>query len=119
MNVGVPKETWPGETRVAIVPAAVPPLLKSGISTVIVEQGAGVAAGYPDELYRAQGATIAPRADVFRDSDIVLQVRSTPVDPALRTNQVVIGFADPLGSPGTMREFAKAGATAFSMELMP
>jgi NAD(P) transhydrogenase subunit alpha len=119
MKVGIPKETWPGETRVALVPAAVPPLVKAGLQ-VVVEEGAGVAAGFPDDMYRAQGATTAARGDLFRSADIILQVRATPAAPALlRSGQAVIGFADPLGAPQAVHDIAATGATLFSMELMP
>jgi NAD(P) transhydrogenase subunit alpha len=119
MTVGIPKETWPGETRVAVVPAAVAGLVKSGLE-VAVEQGAGAAAGFTDEAYRAQGASIVSRADVFSGSDILLQVRATPGQPALlRKGQAVIGFADPLGAPDGVRAIAATGATLLSMELMP
>jgi NAD(P) transhydrogenase subunit alpha len=119
MKVGIPKETWPGETRVAVVPAAVPGLLKAGLE-VAVEAGAGTAAGFPDEMYRAQGATLASRSDVFRTSDILLQVRAAPADgSSLRSGQTVIGFADPLGAPDVIRSMAPSGINLFSMELMP
>jgi H+-translocating NAD(P) transhydrogenase subunit alpha len=119
MKVGIPKETWPGETRVAVVPAAVAGLVKAGLE-VAVEQDAGTAAGFPDDAYRAQGAAIVSRADIFRTSDVLLQVRATPGDPALlRRGQAVIGFADPLGAPQGVRDIAATGATLLSMELMP
>jgi NAD(P) transhydrogenase subunit alpha len=118
MKVGVPKETWPGETRVALIPASIAALRKSGLE-VAVEQGAGTAAGFPDDAYVAQGAIVAPRADVFASAGIVLQVRATPADPLLRPGQAAIGFADPLGAPQAIREAAATGATVFAMELMP
>ncbi len=119
MRVGIPKETWPGETRVAVIPTAIPGLLKSGLD-VAVESGAGKAAGFPDEGYRSQGATVVSRPELFKTSDIVLQVRATPADPsALRSGQTVIGFADPLGSPQAIRQIAPTGVNLFSMELMP
>jgi NAD(P) transhydrogenase subunit alpha len=119
MRVGIPKETFPGETRVALVPAAVPPLVKSGLE-VVVESGAGVAAGFPDEMYRTQGAALASRQEVFGTSDIVLQVRAVPAEASLlRRGQTVIGFADPLGAPRTIKEIAPSGVNLFSMELMP
>ena len=119
MRVGVPKETWPGETRVAVVPAAVPPLIKAGLE-VVVESGAGAAAGFPDEGYTSHGATLASRADVFRTADIILQVRAVPAEAALlRSGQSVIGFADPLGDPDQVRALAPTGVSLFSMELMP
>jgi len=119
MRVGIPKETWPGEARVAVVPAAVPGLLKAGLE-VAVEAGAGTAAGFPDEMYRTQGATLLARSELFKSSDIVLQVRATPAEPSsLRSGQTVIGFADPLGAPQVIRDLAPAGVNLFSMELMP
>jgi H+-translocating NAD(P) transhydrogenase subunit alpha len=119
MRVGIPKETWPGETRVAVIPAAVPGLLKAGLD-VAVEVGAGTAAGFTDDMYRAQGATLVGRSDLFQSSDIVLQVRATPADPSsLRSGQTAIGFADPLGAPEAIRALAPTGVNLFSMELMP
>ncbi len=119
MRVGVPRETYPGETRVAVIPAGVATLVKSGLK-VTVEEGAGSAAGFTDEAYRAQGAELASRSTLFGTSDILLQVRAIPADRALlRRDQAVIGFADPLGAPEAIREVAPTGATLLSMELMP
>jgi len=119
MRVGVPRETWPGERRVALIPAAAAALKKSGLD-VVVEQDAGAEAGFPSAAYEAAGATVAPRRDVFATADILLQVRSTPPETAsLRRGQTTIGFADPLGTPEAIRALAGAGAMAFSMELMP
>src|SRR3954447_6546923 len=119
MKVGIPKETWPGETRVAVVPAAIAGLVKAGLA-VAVEHDAGTAAGFTDDAYRAQGATIVSRPEVFGTSDVLLQVRATPGEPALlRRGQAVIGFADPLGGPDGVRAVAASGASLLSMELMP
>ena len=118
MKVGVPRETFPGETRVAVIPAGITTLVKAGLQ-VAVEQGAGVAAGFLDEAYRAQGAELLPRAALFKTSDIVLQVRAVPADSELRPGQAVIGFADPLGAPQAIQHVASTGATMLSMELMP
>src|SRR6266540_5083748 len=119
MKVGVPRETWPGENRVALTPAAAAALKKSGVD-VVVEEDAGLAAGFPSGAYEQAGATVAPRDVVFSSADIVLQVRSVPPDAGrLRRGQVVIGFADPLGEPEAIRVLAQAGVTALSMELMP
>jgi NAD(P) transhydrogenase subunit alpha len=118
MNVGIPRESWPGETRVSIIPAAVPTLTKAGLE-VVVERGAGVAAGFTDDAYAAQGARLADRPDVFA-ANIVLQVRASPADAAFyRPGQVVIGFADPLGAPAAIKALSATGATILSMELMP
>ena len=119
MRVGVPRETWPGERRVALIPAAAAALKKTGLD-VVVEQDAGAEAGFPSAAYEAAGASVVPRREVFGSADILLQVRSTPPDTSsLRRGQTVVGFADPLGSPDAIRALAGAGVTAFSMELMP
>jgi NAD(P) transhydrogenase subunit alpha len=118
MKVGIPKESGPGETRVALIPAGVAALVKAGLQ-VAVESGAGLAAGFTDEAYASQGAAIVSRSDALTTSDVLLQVRAVPPSNGLRSGQIVIGFADPLGSPKAIRDVAATGATLFSMELMP
>ena len=127
MIVGVPRESFPGERRVALVPVVVPNLTKAGFE-VLVEAGAGAGAGYPDTEYLSKGAKIvASRAEVFRSADIVVQVlcygsndKTGKADvPLYRTGQVLIGFLRPLGSIETIQEIASKGVTAFSVELMP
>jgi NAD(P) transhydrogenase subunit alpha len=119
MRVGIPKELTPGETRVAVIPAAIPGLTKAGLD-VAIEPGAGVAAGFTDDAYVSHGAALVTRSELFANAEVVLQVRATPGDPGLlRPGQAVIGFADPLGAPAAIRDFAQTGATLLSMELMP
>src|SRR5467141_2543881 len=127
MIVGVPRETFPGERRVALVPAVLPTLAKAGLE-VVVEAGAGVEAGYPDADYAAKGAKILPdRAEVFRTADIITQVlcygsndRTGKTDlPLFHRDQVLVGFLRPLGSVETISEIAAKGVTSFSVELMP
>ena len=127
MIVGVPRESFPGERRVALVPATIPNLIKAGLE-VLVEAGAGDAAGYPDADYAAKGAKIAAdRAEVFRAADIVVQIlcygsndKTGKADvPLFRKGQVLIGFLRPLGSIETIQEIAAKGVTSFSVELMP
>src|SRR5271157_119433 len=127
MILGVPKESYPGERRVALVPAVIPNLSKAGFE-VIVEASGGVGAGYPDADYIAKGAKmVAARNDVFKTADVVVQVLSPGSNDKsgkadillLRRDQVLIGFLRPLGSLDTLREIAATGATAFSIELMP
>ena len=127
MIVGVPRESFPGERRVALVPAVVPGLTKAGFE-VAVEAGAGAEAGYPDKDYAAKGARILPqRADVFRSADVVVQVLchgsndKTGKDdlPLLRRDQTLIGFLRPLGTLETITDIAGRGVTSFSIELMP
>jgi len=125
--VGVPKESYPGERRVALVPAAIPNLTKAGLE-VVVEAGAGLQAGYPDAAYVEKGAKILPdRAAVFSTADIVLQVLcygSNDITgkadlPLYRRGQALIGFLRPFGSAEVAGQIAHAGVTAFSVELMP
>ncbi|HTF22497.1 MAG TPA: Re/Si-specific NAD(P)(+) transhydrogenase subunit alpha [Candidatus Limnocylindria bacterium] len=127
MIVGVPRETFPGERRVALVPAAIPNLTKAGLE-VVVEAGAGAGAGYPDADFTAKGVKIAAdRAEVFRAADIVVQIlcygsndKTGKADvPLFRRGQVLIGFLRPLGSIETLQEIAGKGVTSFSVELMP
>ena len=118
MRVGIPKETWPGETRVAVIPAGAAALKKAGLD-VAIERGAGTAAGFPDAAYEAQGAAVLDRAELLANAEVVLQVRATPVNGGLHQGQTVIGFADPLGAPDAVRNAAATGATLLSMELMP
>jgi NAD(P) transhydrogenase subunit alpha len=127
MIVGVPRESFPGERRVAMVPAVIPSLTKAGLE-VVVEAGAGKEAGYLDTEYAAKGAKILrTRAEVFAAADIVVQVlcygsndKTGKADvPLYRPNQVLIGFMRPLGSLETIQEIASKGVSAFSIELMP
>lgn len=127
MIVGIPRESFPGERRVALVPAVVPVLAKAGMD-VVVEAGAGVEAGYPDDTYTEKGAKIiAQRAEVFGAADVVVQVlcygsndKTGRADLLLlRREQVLIGFLRPLGDVQTIQEIAARGVTAFSVELMP
>jgi NAD(P) transhydrogenase subunit alpha len=118
MRIGVPKESWPGEARVALVPSGIAPLTKAGLQ-IAVEHDAGLRAGFPDEAYHAQGAAIVSRNELFQTCEIVLQVRAIPADSELRSGQTAIGFADPLGAPQAIKEVAGTGVTMFSMELMP
>jgi NAD(P) transhydrogenase subunit alpha len=119
MKVGVPRETWPGEHRVSLIPPAAAALKKAGLD-VVVEHDAGAAAGFPSSAFEQAGASVTSRDNVFATADILLHVRAVPADLArLRRGQAVIGFADPLGGPDAIRELAQTGVTAFSMELMP
>ena len=118
MRVGIPRELTPGEARVAVIPAGVAALIKPGLQ-VAIEHDAGIAAGFPDSEYQARGAELLSRADLFEASDIILTIRAALPQASLRAGQVVIGFADPLGSPEAIQELASTGITLFSMELMP
>jgi NAD(P) transhydrogenase subunit alpha len=125
--VGVPRETYPGERRVALVPAVIPALAKAGLE-VVIEPHAGEEAGYPDSAYVEKGGKIlADRAAVFAAADIIAQVLcygsndvSGQADlPLLRREQVLIGFLRPFGSAEVVEQIAGAGVTSFSVELIP
>ena len=74
MIVGVPRETYPGERRVALVPGVLTSLTKAGME-VVIEAGAGASAGYPDADYTAKGARVVPdRGEVFHIADVIVQV---------------------------------------------
>ncbi len=117
MIIGVPREVFPGERRVALAPAVIPNLAKAGFE-VHVEAGAGAGAGYLDADYAAKGAKIvAARSEVFRAA---ADDKAGAGDLALlRRGQILVGFLRPLGSLDTLQEIAATGVTSFSVELMP
>ena len=127
MIVGVPREGYPGERRVALVPAMLPNLKKAGLD-VLIEAGAGQAAGYLDAEYVEKGAKMAAnRKEVFATADIIVQFlchgandKTGSADlPLLRKGQALVGFLRPLGTVKTVQEIAERGVTSFSVELMP
>jgi H+-translocating NAD(P) transhydrogenase subunit alpha len=125
--VGVPKEIYPGERRVALTPVVVPMLAKAGIE-VVIEAGAGERAGYLDALYQEKGAKVlSDRASVFAQSDIVAQVLCHGANdktgandlPLMRKGQVLVGFMRPLAAAETIQQIAHTGVSAYSVELIP
>lgn len=127
MIVGVPKESYPGERRVALVPVVIASLAKAGLE-VVVESGAGIEAGYPDAAYAEKGAKILPdRAAVFASAEIIVQVLSYGSNDVtgqsdlrlMRRGQTLVGFLRPFGSAEIMQEIAGAGVSAYSVEFMP
>ena len=127
MIIGIPKESFPGERRVAMVPSVVPSLTKAGFE-VAIEAGAGVSAGYLDKDYADKGARILPsRAEVFKTADVVVQVlcygsndKTGKDDVALyRSGQFLVGFLRPMGALETLKDIAAKGVASFSVELMP
>jgi NAD(P) transhydrogenase subunit alpha len=125
--VGIPKETFPGERRVAMAPDVLQTLLRSG-AQVWIEPGAGVEAGFTDAAYAAKGAKIASgRDEIFSGSDVVLQVRTYGANPEngkadlarMKKGLIVVGFTESLSEPALSEGFASAGVTLFSLELLP
>ena len=125
-TVGVPRETFPGERRVALTPKACDALIKAKFQ-VIVEYASGLDAGFPDEEYSKRGVRLGTRAEVFAAADVIAQARAGGANPGLsrddialmRPGQMLIGFGDPLTSPRECVALAEAGVSFFAMELVP
>ena len=121
MRIGVPKETWPGELRAALVPAGVKKLSGLGFS-VTVETGIGAGARIPDEEYRSAGASIAPDArSAVANADIVARVRKPREDDlvGLASGVVHVSFLDPFNERALVASLASKGITGISMEMVP
>ncbi|HLX22964.1 MAG TPA: Re/Si-specific NAD(P)(+) transhydrogenase subunit alpha [Usitatibacter sp.] len=119
--IGVPKEAFPGEKRVATVPEVIPKLAKLGFS-VIVQAGAGEEASLSDEAYAAAGATIVPdAASVWSKADIIFKVRAPGVEevPLLREGQVLVSFIWPAQNPDLMKSLAARKVTVLAMDSVP
>jgi NAD(P) transhydrogenase subunit alpha len=118
MKVGVPRETTPGEQRVALVPELIAKLAKAKLD-VIIESGAGEAASWADRAYEETGARVVP--DVWPQADVLLKVQPPSVEEVRRLRQgaVLIGFLQPYTNAEVIGALAKQGVAAFAMELMP
>jgi NAD(P) transhydrogenase subunit alpha len=118
--VAVLRDTAEGERRVALIPASLPALIKSGLE-IVVETGAGASAGFPDAAYVEKGARIAAtRTEALSAADVALQVRPLRGDLAgLAARHAIVGFLDPLAAPQAIQKFASGGGTAFALELLP
>src|SRR5688500_60266 len=127
MLIGVPREIAPGERRVALVPDVVQQLTRAG-HQVVVERGAGRAAGFTDESYTGAGCDLADRAeDVYRNAAVILKIQrplaDTPADRSeldmLKPGSALVGLLQPSGDPQLFAQLAERNITAFSMELVP
>ncbi|MEZ5551978.1 MAG: Re/Si-specific NAD(P)(+) transhydrogenase subunit alpha [Pseudomonadales bacterium] len=121
MLIGVPKETWQGELRAALVPQNAKKLIGAGFE-VAVEAGAGIASGYRDEDYAEAGAAIeSDRTRLLSSADILLRVRKPDLAEVsqLKTGAVHISFLDPFNEKGLVDALAARGVTAISMEMIP
>jgi proton-translocating NAD(P)+ transhydrogenase subunit alpha len=118
MIVGIPRETTAGERRVALVPDLVARLAKAGLD-VLLEKGAGQAAGFPDASYEEKGARLGP--DALGPADVVLKVQPPTAQEIARLKEgaVLIGLLQPYSSAETMKALAARKVTAFAMELLP
>jgi NAD(P) transhydrogenase subunit alpha len=119
VKVSVPRESAAGERRVALVPDAAARLAKLGVD-VLVESGAGAAAGFGDDAYRDAGATVGSREDAFA-GDVVVKVQKPTADEVglLRQGSVLIAFLQPLTDKEGVERLGAAGVTAFAMESVP
>ncbi len=121
MLIGVPTEIVPGERRVALVPETVARLAKAG-NSVLIQRGAGTAASFVDDAYQSAGATLArDAAEVYATADFIAKVaRPTPAELALvQSGKTLLALLAPLGDPGSVEAYARAGITALSMDAIP
>ncbi len=119
MKVAVVKESAPGERRVALVPETVPKLTQAGLE-VLVEEGAGDGAWFPDSAYTAAGAKVVGTEEAYA-ADVILTV-TRPDEAAiarLRAGQAVFGMLSPLIEPQLAAELARHGVTAVSLDGLP
>ncbi len=121
MKIGVPKEIYAGERRVATTPDVVTELKKLGFE-VAIEAGAGSAASYTDAAYAAAGCEIVKKAaDIWKHSDIVLKVRApdSKESKLLRSDQTLISFLWPAQNPDMLKDLTDRGVTAMAMDSIP
>src|SRR5258708_27872350 len=125
MRIAVPKERRPEEARVAASPDTVKRMVAMGLE-VAVETGAGAGAAFPDRAYAALGATVAPdAASTLAGADVVLKGQRPVLDDGaselvgMKPGAVLIAMLQPLQHPDEVAAYAKAGITAFAMELIP
>ena len=120
MKVAVVKENAPSERRVALVPETVPKVIAAG-AEVIVENGAGAAAWFPDSAYAKAGAVICSAAELYAKADVILTVTRPGPEAVsqLRAGQAVFGMLSTLTNPERARELAEQGVTAVSLDGLP
>ncbi|MBI4264952.1 MAG: Re/Si-specific NAD(P)(+) transhydrogenase subunit alpha [Acidobacteria bacterium] len=119
--IGVPRETFPGETRVALIPQHAGQLVRD-THAVVVQRGAGHAASFADDQYEAAGATLASDADaVFEQAEIVVKVRPPAEDEAakMKRGAIYLGFLSPATHGASVRSLAQQGVTAYALEYVP
>lgn len=127
MIIGVLKESFSGENRVALTPANIKSLGKNKYLNFCVEAGAGLASGIADTDYESAGAKIVSQSEVWSMADIICQVHTAGSNPSaaeaelsqIKAGQIVVGMADPLANPAFAQSIADKGATAIALELVP
>ena len=121
MQIGVLKETHPGENRVAVIPDTVKKLVKLG-AELTVEAGLGQGSGFADNEYADAGATVASgRNDILSQSDIILRIRKPETSDASKLKQgcIHISYLDPFNEGELVDSLAQNGVSAISMEMIP
>lgn len=120
MKIGVPKETWPGEQRTALVPANAKKFINAGFS-IVVESGTGAAAGFTDKDYEDAGASVTSNRGDVLGADIVARVRKPASDEIAQHKQgaISISFLDPFNERSLVQDIAQQGITGISMEMIP
>jgi proton-translocating NAD(P)+ transhydrogenase subunit alpha len=127
MTIGIPKESFPGERRVALTPASVLKLVEAG-HEILIESEAGEGAGYTDQDFKQTGASIVPsRNKLFASAQVVLQVLALSANPPagladlelMSPAQVLIAFLRPFGNKENLMQLAQSQVTAFAIELLP
>lgn len=124
LTVGVPLETFPNERRVALTPQNTVLLLKKGVSKVLVERNAGAAAQFPDEHYKAAGATLVSREELYASSDVLFKVRPPTLGSEidnLRKGSTLISFLYPVQNKPIVDALATRNAelNVFAMDKIP
>ncbi|MGD9896461.1 MAG: Re/Si-specific NAD(P)(+) transhydrogenase subunit alpha [Candidatus Methylacidiphilaceae bacterium] len=114
------RETLPGENRVAFIPEGIPALTKLGFE-VVLESGAGEAAGFPDQAYRERGARLESRSSVLGQAQVLCQFHAPPSEAvqALSPGAMVISLLYPLTRLPLVAAMAKQGLTVFALDLLP
>jgi len=125
LTVGIVRETFPNERRVAITPQNVILLLKKGFSKVLIERGAGTEAQFPDSAYEKAGATLGDSKSVWGQSDIIMKVRAPSFEgdisevDRLKEGATLISFIYPAQNKKVVEKLASRGTTAFAMDMIP
>ncbi|KAL1676988.1 NAD(P) transhydrogenase beta subunit-domain-containing protein [Schizophyllum commune] len=120
LSVGVPKEIFPNERRVALTPANAALLRKKGFKQVLIERGAGAEAQFTDAAYEAAGATLVSRDELFTGSDITLKVRPLlkgEEDARLKEGSTSISFLYPAQNPDLVTTLAERKVNAFAVDI--
>jgi H+-translocating NAD(P) transhydrogenase len=125
LTIGVVRETYPNERRVAITPQNASLLLKKGFKRVLVQRGAGAEAQFTDKAYEAAGVTLGESKTIWSESDILLKVRAPSFDgqmsevDQLKPGSTIISFVYPAQNKKVVEKLANSGTTSFAMDMIP